>query len=84
MFSVFSLGNLVGFWGNKKEDNWATNTISKLKLEDPKIYWYEVEVVKEPELYRFDEQKNIVIQARNENGEVVDTEEVLYAEPYSF
>jgi hypothetical protein len=83
MFGVFNAGILVGFWANKKEDNWAPITVQKLNLQEPTIYWYEVPAVREPELYRFDENKNLVIQERNELGEVVDTETVYTAEPYA-
>lgn len=84
MFGVFSDGNFVGFWANKKEDNWAPITVEKLNLVSPEIFWYEVPVVASPELHRFDEDKNLVIQERNELGEVVDTATVYTAEPYSF
>lgn len=82
MFSVFSNGNFIGFWGNKKEDVWAPATVKNLNLSSPEIFWHETDVV--PELYRFDGSKNLVIQVKNELDEVVDTEVVYTAEPYSF
>lgn len=84
MFGVFNAGILVGFWANKKTDDWAPITVKKLNLIDPEIFWYEGLPMSSPDHFRFDESKNLVIQALNEAGEVVDTEVVYTAEPYIF
>lgn len=84
MFGVFSDGNFIGFWANKKEDNWAAITVKKINLVNPEIFWYESPKVECPAHYRFDESKNLVIQEQNEAGEIVDTATVYAAEPYSF
>ena len=83
MFGVFNSGNFVGFWANKKTDVWARITCEKLVLTQPEIYWYEVAHANCPEHYRFDENKNLVIQSLDAEGVLVDGQ-VYEAEPYSF
>jgi len=83
MFGVFDGDNFVGFWANKKQDNWARITAQKLNLTAPAFFWYNKGDCNAPDFYRFDDDKNLIIQSRNEEGTLVDGE-TYWAETYSY
>jgi hypothetical protein len=84
MFAIFNNDIFYSFWGNKKEEVWARKTIEKLNLDSPLILWYNLPLGFNLELYRFDENKNIVVQNLNEEGQLIDTDLILTAELYIY
>lgn len=91
MFAVFSDNNFIGFWANKKEDNWAGATIQKMKIQNPQIFWYEKGDYNAPEFFQFDLNFNLQILKKEtvtkEDGtteEILEVIETLQAETYSF
>lgn len=62
MFVIFKDGEFYSFWQNSKSDNWAAKTVGVLKINKPSIYWYEGLTI--PEFFRFDNDKNLIVQSK--------------------
>jgi hypothetical protein len=66
MFSFFLSGAFFDFWGNKPGDIFYDNTVKKMNWDNSlvSLYYYPGIPVKRPELFAFDENKNLLIQEK--------------------
>lgn len=65
MFAIFSGNELVGFWGNKRHDDFLDNTLAYIKNDlnktEPISVLYFNGVASVPEHYMFDSENNLQI-----------------------